>query len=90
MINDNPARVAPPESPVEVDFKKLQFDFLNSYLEADNMDSDFHVKLEEYIYNNGLIHQWMRMLYTKKHDQVELDMQDLLNFLIHDYLQEEI
>jgi len=90
MISDNPARVAPPESPVEVDFKKLEFDFLNSYLEADNIDSDFHIKLEEHICNTGLIHHWMRMLHTKKHDQVELDMQDLLRFLINDYLQEKV
>ena len=45
-IQDNPARVAPPEPPLEPDYKKLRFEFLNNYLESDNIDSDFHVKIE--------------------------------------------
>ena len=89
-IQDNPARVAPPESPLEPDYKKLRFEFLNNYLESDNIDSDFHVKIEEHIHNNGLIHVWLRMLHTKRHDEVELDMKELLYFLVFDYLENEI
>ena len=90
MINDNPARVAPPESPVEPDLKKLKYDFLDVYLDTDNTDSAFHEALEDHIFESGLIHVWLRKLYTKQRDEVELDMQDLLNDFVSDYIEAKL
>lgn len=90
MINDNPARVATPESPVEPDLKKLKYDFLDVYLDTDNTDSAFHEALEDHIFESGLIHVWLRKLYTKQRDEVELDMQDLLNDFVSDYIEAKL
>tara|TARA_R110002020_G_scaffold49341_5_gene140415 strand:+ start:1905 stop:2195 length:291 start_codon:yes stop_codon:yes gene_type:complete len=90
MINDNPARVATPESPVEPDLKKLKYDFLDVYLDTDNTDSAFHEALEEYICVNGLIHHWLRQLYTRDRDEVVLDMDDLLKSFISNYIEDMI
>ena len=94
MINDNPARVATPESPVEPDLKKLKYDFLDAYLDTyldtDNTDSAFHEALEDHIFENGLIHVWLRKLYTKQRDDVELDMQDVLSNFISDYIEAKL
>jgi len=90
MINDNPARVAPPESPVEPDLKSLKRDFLDVYLDSDNTDSSFHEALEEYICANGLIHHWLRQLYTRDRDDVVLDMDDLLKSFISNYIEDMI
>jgi len=90
MINDNPARVAPPEPPVEQDLKKLKYDFLDVYLDTDKNDSAFHEALEDYIFENGLIHVWLRKLYTREADQVQLDMQDVLNDFVSDYIEAKL
>ena len=94
MINDNPARVASPESPVEPDLKKLRYDFLDAYLDTyldtDNTDSAFHEALEDHILERGLIHHWLRKLYTHKADQVQLDMQDVLSDFISDYIEAKL
>lgn len=90
MINDNPARVAPPESPVEADLKKLKYDFLDVYLDSDKTDSAFHEALEDHIFENGLIHVWLRKLYTKQRDDVELDMQDVLSDFVSDYIEAKL
>ena len=90
MINDNPARVAPPESTVEPDLKKLKHDFLDVYLDSDNTDSAFHEALEEYICVNGLIHHWLLGLYTRDADVVPLDMQDVLTDFISDYIEAKL
>jgi len=90
MLNDNPARVASPESPVEPDLKKLKCDFLDVYLVTDNTDSAFHEALEDHIFENGLIHVWLRKLYTHKADQVQLDMQDVLSDFVSDYIEAKL
>lgn len=90
MINDNPARVSPPTPPVEPDLKKLKFDFLDVYIDTDNTNSAFHEALEEYICVNGLIHHWLRKLYTNHSGEVELDMQDLLKSFISNYIEEKL
>ena len=90
MLNDNPARVAPPEPPVELDLKKLKYDFLDVYLDSDKTDSAFHEALEDHIFENGLIHVWLRKLYTKQRDDVELDMQDLLSDFVSDYIEAKL
>ena len=90
MINDNPARVAPPESPVEPDLKKLKHDFLDAYLDTDDTDSAFHEALENHIVESGLIHFWLRKLYTKQRDFVELDMKDVLNDFVSDYIEAKL
>jgi len=90
MLNDNPARVASPESPVELDLKKLKYDFLDVYLVTDNTDSAFHEALEDHIFERGLIHVWLRKLYTKQRDDVELDMQDVLNDFVSDYIEAKL
>jgi len=89
-IPDNPERVAPPESPVEPDLKSLKRDFLDGYLDSDNTDSSFHEALEEYICVNGLIHHWLRRLYTRDRDDVVLDMDDLLKSFISNYIEDMI
>jgi hypothetical protein len=89
-IQDNPARVAPPESPVKPDLKKLKHDFLDVYIDTDNTDSAFHEALEEYICANGLIHHWLRKLYTIDRDEVALDMDDLLKSVISNYIEENL
>ena len=86
-IPDNPARVASPESPVEPDLKKLKYDFLDVYLDSDKTDSAFHEALEDHIFENGLIHVWLRKLYTKQRYDVELDMQDVLTDFVADYVE---
>ena len=90
MLNDNPARVAPPEPPVELDLKKLKYDFLDVYLDSDKTDSAFHEALEDHIFENGLIHVWLRKLYTKQRDDVELDMQDVLSDFVSDYIEAKL
>jgi len=90
MLNDNPARVAPPEPPVELDLKKLKYDFLDVYLDSDKTDSAFHEALEDHIFENGLIHVWLRKLYTKQRDEVELDMQDVLSDFVSDYIEAKL
>ncbi len=89
-IPDNPARVAPPEPPVEQDLKSLKRDFLDVYLDSDNTDCPFREALEEYICVNGLIHHWFRKLYTRDRDDVALDMKDLLNSFISDYIEAKL
>jgi len=90
MLNDNPARVATPEPPVELDLKKLKYDFLDVYLDSDKTDSAFHEALEDYIFENGLIHHWLRKLYTREADQVQLDMQDVLSEFVSDYIEAKL
>lgn len=90
MINDNPARVATPESPVEPDLRKLKYEFLHNYLDTDNTDSAFHEALEDHIFESRLIHHWLRKLYTHKADQVQLDMQDLLTDFVSDYIEAKL
>lgn len=90
MLNDNPARVATPEPPLELDLKKLKYDFLDVYLDSDKTDSAFHEALEDHIFENGLIHVWLRKLYTKQRDDVELDMQDVLSDFVSDYIEAKL
>ena len=89
-IPDNPARVAPPEPPSNINAKEIKYDFLNSYLDSDVDNGTFQEALEEYICVNALIHHWMRTLYTREADEVPLDMKDLLNSFISDYLEREL
>ena len=93
MINDNPARVAPPE-PVEPPkgwtMNKAKMDLIDLYLDSDKYDGTFHDHLETYIVENGLIHHWMRKVFTKEADQVELDMQDVLYSVAVNYIESEL
>ena len=93
MINDNPARVAPPE-PVEPPkgwtMDKAKRDLIDLYLDSDKYDGSFHDHLETYIVENGLIHHWMRKVFTKEADQVELDMQDVLYSVAVNYIESEL
>jgi len=86
-IPDNPARVAPPEPPSNINAKEIKYDLLDAYLDSDVDNGAFHEALEEYICVNGLIHHWMRTLYTREADAVPLDMKDLLNSFISDYVE---
>lgn len=86
-IQDNPARVAPPESPSKINVKEIKFNLIQAYLDSDVDDGAFHEELENYIIENGLIHHWMRKLYTREADQVQLDMQDLLNSVALNYVE---
>ncbi len=86
-IPDNPARVAPPEPPSNINAKEIKYDLLDAYLDSDVDNGAFHEALEEYICVNGLIHHWMRTLHTREADAVPLDMKDLLNSFISDYVE---
>jgi len=89
-IPDNPARVAPPESPVEPDLKNLKRDFLDAYLDSDNTASSFREALEEHICVSGLIHHWYRKLYSRDRDDVVLDMDELLKSFVSDYIEAKL
>ena len=86
-IPDNPARVAPPEPPSNVNAKEIMYDLLDAYLDSDVDNGAFHEELETYIIENGLVHHWMRKLYTREADQVQLDMQDVLKSFVSDYVE---
>ena len=92
-IPDNPARVAPPE-PVEPPkgwtMNKAKMDLIDLYLDSDKYDGSFHDHLETYIVENGLIHYWMRKVFTRESDQVELDMQDVLYAVAVNYIEGEL
>jgi hypothetical protein len=89
-IPDNPARVAPPESPKGFSMDKAKRDLIDLYLDSDKYDGSFHDHLETYIVENGLIHHWMRKVFTRESDQVELDMQDVLYSVAVNYIESEL
>ena len=89
-IPDNPARVAPPESPKGFSIDEAKFDFLERYLDSDDINISFHNALEDVVFENGLLHVWFRKLYTAKRDEVELDMRDLLKDVVSDYVEENL
>jgi hypothetical protein len=86
-IPDDPARTASPTPPSKINAKEIRFDLIQAYLDSDVDDGAFHEELENYIVENGLIHHWMRQLYTREADQVQLDMQDLLNSVALNYVE---
>ena len=86
-IPDNPARVAPPEPPKGFSIDEAKFDLIEAYLDSDVDDGAFHEHLETYIVENGLIHHWMRKMYTRNADEVQLDMQDVLNWVVSNYVE---
>ena len=90
-IQDNPARVAPPEPPKGFSIDEAKFDLIENYLDSDvDVDVDygaFHECLETYIVENCLIHYWMRKMYTRNADEVQLDMQDILNSVVSNYVE---
>jgi len=86
-IQDNPARVAPPEPPKGFSMDKAKRDLIDLYLDSDKYDGSFHDHLETYIVENGLIHHWMRKMHTRNADEVQLDMQDLLSSVVSNYLE---
>ena len=85
-IPDNPARVAPPEPPAKINIDAIKYDLLDAYLDSDINDGTLHQELENYIIESGLIHHWLRKMYTREHDEVQLDMQDLLKSFVSDYV----
>tara|TARA_R110002124_G_scaffold226783_1_gene391978 strand:- start:177 stop:455 length:279 start_codon:yes stop_codon:yes gene_type:complete len=85
-IQDNPARVAPPEPPAKINIDAIKYDLLDAYLDSDINDGTLHQELEDYIIESGLIHHWLRKMYTREHDEVQLDMQDLLKSFVSDYV----
>jgi hypothetical protein len=89
-IPDNPARVAPPESPKGFSMDHAKRDLIDLYLDSDKYDGTFHDHLETYIVENGLIHHWMRKVFTRESDQVELDMQDVLYSVAVNYIESEL
>ena len=89
-IPDNPARVAPPESPKGFSIDEAKFDFLESYLDSDDSNTPFHQVLEDVVFGNDYLHAWFRKLYTVKRDEVELDMRDLLKEVVSDYVEENL
>lgn len=89
-IQDNPARVAPPESPKGFSIDEAKFDFLESYLDSDDSNTPFHQVLEDVVFGNDYLHAWFRKLYTVKRDEVELDMRDLLKDVVSDYVEENL
>ena len=89
-IPDNPARVAPPESPKGFSIDEAKFDFLESYLDSDDSNTPFHQALEDVVFGNDYLHAWFRKLYTVKRDEVELDMRDLLKDVVSDYVEENL
>lgn len=89
-IPDNPARVAPPEPPKGFSIDEAKFDFLENYLDSDDTNTAFHEVLEDVVFGNGLLHAWLRKLYTAKGDEVELDMKDLLKDVVSDYVEENL
>lgn len=89
-IPDNPARVASPESPKGFSMDKAKRDLLDLYLDSDNYIGSFHDHLETYIVETGLIHYWMRKVFTRESDQVEIDMQDVLYAVAANYIESEL
>jgi hypothetical protein len=89
-IPDNPARVAPPEPPKGFSIDEAKFDFLDNYLDSDDISTPFHAALEDVVFGNGFLHAWLRKLYTVKRDEVELDMRDLLKDVVSDYVEENL
>ena len=85
-IPDNPARVAPPEPPAKINIDAIKYDLLDAYLDPDIHEGTLHQELEGYIIESGLIHHWLRKMYTREHDEVQLDMQDLLKSFVSDYV----
>jgi hypothetical protein len=83
-IPDNPARVAPPEPPAKINIDAIKYDLLDAYLDPDIHEGTLHQELEDYIIESGLIHHWLRKMYTREHDEVQLDMQDLLKSCVSD------
>ncbi len=80
-----------PKQPPTSDFlKELHFEFVNNYLDNDNTDSAFHEALETHIFENGLIHHWLRKLYTAERDNVELDMRDTLSDFARTYIESNL
>tara|TARA_R110002153_G_scaffold80034_1_gene203837 strand:- start:369 stop:641 length:273 start_codon:yes stop_codon:yes gene_type:complete len=90
MINDNPARVAPPEPPKGFSMNKAKMDLIDLYLDSDKYAGIFQEHLETYIVENGLIHHWMRKVFTKEADQVEIDMQDVLYSVAVNYIESDL
>lgn len=87
-IPDNPARVAPPESPKTFsNIKKLRSEFLDLYVDDDDMDSSFCEALETHIVESGLLHVWIRMLYTREHDLVDLHIKEVVEDYIKLYIE---
>lgn len=89
-IPDNPARVAPPEPPKGFSIDEAKFDFLIDYLDSDDISTAFHEVLENAVFERGLLHVWLRKLYTAKNDEVDLDMKDLLKDVVSDYVEENL
>ena len=87
-IPDNPARVAPPKPPKTLsNIKKLRSEFLDLYVDNDDTDSSFHEALETHIVESGLLHVWIRMLYTRNHDVVDLYMKEVVEDYIKLYIE---
>jgi len=93
-IQDNPARVAPPESPVEPNFKFIALELVDDYLDGDWEESSpcdlFAEALENEFFEKGKAHDFMMLAFNPPLDDLNCAMIDFVNDFALQYVKDRL
>ena len=93
-IQDNPQRVASPESPTEPNYKEIAFDLVDAYLDGGWEESSpcdlFAEALEDEFFEKGKAHTFMTLAFTPKLDDLNCAMIDFVNDFALQYVKDRV
>ena len=93
-IQDNPARVAPPESPVEPNYKFIASELVDDYLDGDWEESSpcdlFAEALEDKFITDGKVYLFLRMSFTPRLADLNIEMIDFVNDFALQYVKDRV
>jgi len=93
MINDNPARVASPESPLafSVNLRDTANDLVDAYLDGDWEESSpcdlFAEALENEFFEKGKAHVFMMLAFNPPKADLNIEMIDFVNDFALEYVR---
>ena len=93
-IQDNPARVASPESPVEPNYKFIALELVDDYLDGDWEESSpcdlFAEALEDKFIADGKVYLFLRMSFTPRLADLNIEMIDFVNDFALQYVKDRV
>tara|TARA_R110000782_G_scaffold265008_1_gene358475 strand:- start:35 stop:325 length:291 start_codon:yes stop_codon:yes gene_type:complete len=93
-IQDNPQRVASPESPTEPNYKEIAFDLVDAYLDGDWEEGSvcdlFAEALEDKFITDGKVYLFLRMSFTPRLADLNIEMIDFVNDFALQYVKDRV
>ena len=93
-IQDNPARVAQPESPTEPNYDEIAFDLVDDYLDGDWEESSpcdlFAEALEDEFFEKGKSHVFMILAFNPRKADLNIEMIDFVNHFALQYVKNRV